>query len=169
MTVDVTVGRFDLLLFNLATLFRIRANLIMFLLIWALTLVVVLKEFDWSASNLNIPMALALTFLGAVAAFLFFFAFMLVFMLLTVNEKSGWIGHHSFSIEDRGIREITQANDSIHMWESILDVRQAANMLMVRVNQFNFFLLPKHGFEEPTQYEPFCAEVMKRWQDSKST
>jgi hypothetical protein len=168
VTVDVTVGRLDLLRFNLATLFRIRANLIMFLMLWALIVVIVLKEFDWSVSDMNIPLALALTFVGALAAFLFLFGFMLIFMLLTVTKKSGWIGNRSFSIEDRGIREVTQANDSIHMWESILDVREAAKMLMVRVNQFNFFLLPRHGFGDPDQFEPFCAEVMKRWRDSKT-
>jgi len=168
VVVDVNVGRFDLLRFNFATLFRIRANLVMFLMLWALVIIVVLREFDWSISNVNVPIALALTFVAALGAFLFFFGFMLVFMLLTVTEKSGWIGSHRFSIEERGIREVTQANDSVHMWESILDVRLAAKMLMVRVNQFNFFLLPRHGFSDPKQFEPFCAEVIRRWRDSKA-
>ena len=123
MVVNVNVGRWDLLRFNLATLFKIRANLIMFLMFCAMVILIMLQKSGWSLANVNIPVALLVTFVLAVAGSLFFFAFIMVWMLLTVTEKSGWIGRHRFSIEDRGIREVTQANDSIHMWESIHDVR----------------------------------------------
>ena len=167
MDVNVNVGRWDLVRFNFATLFKVRANLVMFLMIWAMAILIMLHEYDWSLSGLNIPVALLITFVLAVAGSLFFFTFIMIWMVLTVTEKSGWIGEHRFLVEDRGIREVTSASDSLHMWESIHDVQLAAKMLMIRVTQFTFLLLPKRGFDDPEQFEPFCAEVTKRWRDSQ--
>ena len=167
MYVQVNVGRWDLVRFNIATLFKVRANLVFFLMFWVMVILIMLQKSGWSLSGINIPVALLITFLLAVAGSLFFFTFIMAWMLLTVTEKSGWIGRHKFSIEDRGIREVTKANDSVHMWESIHDVQLASKMLMVRVTQFTFLLLPKRGFDDPEQFEPFCSEVRARWQEAR--
>lgn len=50
------------------------------------------------------------------------------------------------------------------MWESIHDVQLAAKMMIVRMTQFTFLLLPKSGIDDPEQFEPFCSEVTKRWE-----
>ena len=167
LVVDVNVNRWDLMRFNFATIFRIRANLVMFGIFWAIVVFGYMVESDWSLANANIFVAMILTFLTAFVGFLVFFVILMAFTLLSVTEKSGWIGRHQFSIEEQGIRQVTEANDSLHSWESVNDVRQAAGMLMVRVSQYNFFLMPKHGFADPRMYDSFCAEVTKRWRASQ--
>ena len=72
MTVDVTVGRLDLIRFNLSTIFKIRANWVMFFLLWAFVISVVLFESEQPLSEINYLLLIALTFVVAAGAFVLF-------------------------------------------------------------------------------------------------
>lgn len=167
MVVDVNVKRLDLVRFNFATLFRIRANLVMLGLFWVVIVFGFLTGSGWSLADINIVLALVLSLFMAAVVFLGFFVFLMTFTLLSVTDKSGWIGRRRYSVEDKWIREVTQANDSLYAWGSVNDVREAAGMLMVRVSQYNFLLAPKHGFTDPGMYDSFCADVKKRWREAQ--
>ena len=88
---------------------------------------------------------------------------MMLFTLLALSKDSIWIGPRTYCIEDDGLRQVTDSSSLIHIWKSIREVIVSGRMMMVRLDSFQFFLMPERGFKDPSKYEEFCAMVEKRW------
>jgi len=161
IVVDVT--RFDLVRFNFATLFRIRANWIMLGLIWVFAVLSFLSKNGWTISASSAPLAIGFSVVAAIVGFFFLFSFMMVFTMLSFSKKSGILGKRKFVIEVSGLREVTEATNAVYRWSAILDVLSTKNMLMVRLNQFQFFLIPRDGMDSPLEFDAFCDEVRRKW------
>ena len=163
MKVDVTVGRLDLVRFNISTLFKIRANWVMFLLAWAFVFVIVVANTEGDFLGLNIGYLILTTLLMSVCWFIVFYMLLMLWTIIVIGRKSGWIGPKTFSIEDAGLRESTESGETLQKWSSIKNIMISGRMMLIQRNQIEFFLIPEKGFDDQSQFEPFSALVMERW------
>ena len=111
--------------------------------------------FEWSVS------LLFKTFLQAIAAFVLWYAAVLVFVLVGA-KNNGLIGDTEYSIEDDGFRYVTESTNSITRWESIGNARIFAEMIVVELSGYIFCLLPRHQFESDREFESFFQKINER-------
>lgn len=149
----------DLLRFHLATLFRIKANLYLFIFIWALVLVVIWAGHRddsgdaWTVDSLiaSLPMA--------IGAFTLFFSGLLFFALLGA-VKNGIAGRYTYGIEVDGFRYITDRTNSITKWTGIDSARITGSTIYIRISAFQFCLLPQRVFETKEHFEQFYEQLI---------
>ncbi len=101
------------------------------------------------------------TFLQAIAAFVFWYAAVLVFVLAGAKHN-GLIGNTEYFIEDEGFRYVTESTNSITRWGSIGKAKIFAGMIVVELSGYIFCLLPRHQFESDYEFESFFQEIEDR-------
>lgn len=111
--------------------------------------------FEWGAASL------LRTFLQAIAAFLLWYAAVLVFVLAGAKHN-GLIGDTKYSVEDDGFRYVTESTNSITRWESIGAARIYAGMIVVELSGCIFCLLPRHQFASDNEFKSFFRTIDER-------
>jgi hypothetical protein len=73
-----------------------------------------------------------------------------------------------FRIEERGIVAMSGGIVSSIPWSAISDIVADKDSLMIYLSQINAISLPKAAFENQ-DVEGFCAELQRRWQQTRNT
>ena len=155
MQVELNVTRRDIAQFNLSRLFRLRSNLSLFLLILA---VVTLVEWT-SAGKLGKDINWFLVAVASAGGFVAAFLFCLAFVLLNSNARSGVLGSHTYIVEEAGLREKTQANDTLVYWSAIQKIEKGNFAITVQINAWLFHILPRRSFDRHEHFDAFYAAL----------
>ena len=155
MKVELTVTRSDLAWLNISQLFRVKSNLRVFVIILLLVTFFTWRGATKEASDID-WVTVAVSSAGvSIAAFSAFFLVSLVFVLVSSTAKSGVIGNHIYTIEDSGLRELTEANDSLNFWPSIQSIEKTSKAIIIQINAYLFHVLPRRGFDSDAHYDAF--------------
>jgi hypothetical protein len=93
----------------------------------------------------------------------------MLLVLLNLATKSGVLGEHTYTIEDAGLREVTEANDTLAFWPSIQNIEKSKRSIFVQVNPWLFHVLPNRAFESSEQFDLFFSLVEKHYKKQSST
>lgn len=164
MQVELSITRRDIAWFNMSKLFHLKSNLNVFVIIllgvsffaWRKS-VWVRGEIDWT-----------FVFISSLGGFAGFLLISLLFVLISSTSKSGVIGNHTYTIEDAGLREQTEANDSLNYWSSIRRIEKTKAAIYVHINPWLFYLLPRRAFDSDKQFGAFFDALKARY-DAGST
>ena len=165
MQVTVSVSWSDIVWLNLTKLFRLKSNLRLFLFVLAASVFFAWRgavgdsgQFDWIVVTFT-------SLAGAIVGFSAIFVFSLVFALLNSTVKSGVLGEHTYTIEEAGLREVSEANDTLTFWPSILRVEKSKRSILVQISPWLFHVLPYREFENDEQYDSFFSFVEKHFKE----
>ena len=162
MQVDVNVTRGDIVRFNVSKMFRLKSNL---LLLGIMILIVGLGAWDGmrdGGQGVDILILLGVALVGGMLGFFVVFTFATIFVLLSSTARSGTLGAHTYSIDERGFREATPANESLNYWHSIGKVEKGRSAISMEIAPWLFHVLPRRDFESDVAYESFFAEIQSR-------
>jgi hypothetical protein len=158
MDIHVNIERKDLVALNFYLLPRLRSNWITLavLIVGIFTYIMVARH---PATPFNIGVAAFASIAGGIAGLLGGFAFNVIRALLTVGSKSGVLGEHRYSISHVGLREVTDANDSLQKWSGVQDIIKLPRYILFRVNGYLFHVVPRRAFANEKQFLAFHAKA----------
>ncbi len=78
------------------------------------------------------------------------------------------LGQREYSIEERGLRVVTQITDETIFWPSICDVVQLPQHVLVVVGKLAVLVIAKERVTTGNA-ESFCRELISRWQAATAT
>jgi YcxB-like protein len=84
----------------------------------------------------------------------------LTFILVNSTSKSGVVGNHTFTIEAAGLREQTEANDTLNYWSAIKKVEKARAAIYVQINPWLFYVLPRRSFGSDQRFNAFFEALV---------
>ena len=158
MQVELNVTRSDITRFNLSKMFRLRSHLQLVAIIFA-----GVSFFAWrKAARLGGDIDWVLVAISSAGGFAAIFVFSLVFILLNSNTKSGVLGTHTYTIEDAGLRERTEANDTLNYWPAIQKIDRTKTAITIQINAWLFHVLPRRAFDGQEQYDAFYEALNER-------
>lgn len=102
MQVTVNVSRSDIVWLNVAKLFRLKSNLILFLFLLSVAAFFAWRGAVDDVGQVSWVVVAVASLVGAVVGFLAIFLFSLIIVLLNSTAKSGVLGEHTYTIEDAG-------------------------------------------------------------------
>lgn len=158
MDIEVDIQRKDLVALSLHMLPRDRANWVT-LAVLAVGIFVFIVVTKRPASPHNMGVAAVASLAGGVIGLLIGLAIQLLTMLLTVGKKSGVLGKHRFSLTDVGLREVTEANDSLQKWGGIQEIIRLPNCILFRINSYLFHVVPRRAFGDEQQFLAFYEKA----------
>lgn len=97
----------------------------------------------------------AVSVLGAIAISLLWFGIGVVFVLLRSTVRKGTLGEHRYELTDNGIREVTVANDSLHLWGAIKNIAKSNGYIRLQVTRSLFHVIPLRAFAKPEDFDAF--------------
>jgi len=164
MQVKLNVSRSDIAWFNISKLLRIKSNLRLFAFV-----LLVAAFFTWrgmvdGGGQIDWMVLALASLLGGIVGFSAIFLFSLVFVLLNSTTKSGVLGEHTYTIEDAGLREVSEANDTLNFWPSIQKIEKSKKSILIQITPWLFHVLPYRAFEDGEQFDLFFDLVEKHYQ-----
>lgn len=166
MKIDVHISRFDLVRLNVWFLFRAKSNWIVSATVslFVLIYIAVTRSPAGAASWLLVTFS---SIAGGAAAVLFGFGLSLVAILFGSTEKAGVLGRHTYTISDVGFRETTEANDTVQRWGAINALYRTMNCILIQINSYLFYLVPRRAFDDPESYDRFWR-LLNSYKDNVS-
>ncbi len=162
MQVEVTVTRRDIARFNLSKLFRLKSNLIVLAFAYFVVGMGAMKGATSDGQGVDWVVFLVVTLLGGTLLFGAIVIVSLIFVLISSNSQNGVVGPHTYTIEERGLRELTKANDTLNFWSAIRKVDKSSTAISVEIAPWLFHVLPRREFESDEAYEAFFREIRSR-------
>ncbi len=77
-------------------------------------------------------------------------------------RDAGVIGKHHFTINEAGLFEKTNVNESRHAWESISDIYVFFGYLFIKIGNGQFYVIPKNSFSVTENFEK-CIETVRNY------
>ena len=167
MQVKLNVTRRDIAWFNISKLFRIKTNLTVFAFALLIATIASWRGSVSDGGEIVWPALVIGSLFGGVIGFAAIFLFSLVFVLIGSNAKSGVLGEHTYTIEETGLREQTQANDTLNFWPAIEKIEKSRTAILVQINAWMFHVLPRRAFNSDVEFDAFFDALKARCQ-SKS-
>jgi len=164
--VEVNVLNADLAWTNLLIAHRIPGHWTLFTFIWVGFVGAYLYRHGLSQGTEAVISVVGKGLLYAVAAFGVLIILSVLFTLVGANKKSGVLGTHHYRIENDGLREWTDANDTLTKWAGINAVIRTRRFIFVRVTWYLFHVLPSRCFESKDKFNSFYEELRLRWKDA---
>ena len=152
MQITLNITRGDILRFNLSKMLKVRANLITLGFAMIMAAGIAYLNYLENPTGLGWKWFAAFTVGGGLLMFVIFFGICLLFVLINSTVMSGALGDHTFTIEDAGLRERTEANDSLHYWHSLKNAEKNRSAIYVQVSPWMFHVLPRSGFRDAHDY-----------------
>lgn len=165
MVIRTTLSRKDFIDLNLYLFPLLKSNWIfastMFIAIFAYQL----YKSDFMARPTEMLCMSAASAIGALCGVTIALILSLSYFFLCLNKRSGILGEHEFTIEDEGLFEKTDANETLTKWPSITSMRKTKNFILIRINNYLFHILPRRAFSNERHYDEAWAELNKRWRE----
>ena len=160
MKATTEIARKDLAFLSISLFPRIKANWIFLgVLIFAIAIFLGVTK---KPSDLGGCTALAISsVLGGIGGTVIGFVINMVTMLLTVGGKAGILGLHQYELCPEGIRESTEANETLQRWASIASIKVCGNYMLVRISSHLFHVIPKRAFESEEMFMNFYNEAVR--------
>jgi hypothetical protein len=159
--VIVNLTRRDLLTFNLFITPRLRGTWI----VWTtLILIFVLVQLLAAESPVTTTVVVAnaiAAVIGATAVLLVGLVIPLVFVLVSSSTANGVLGQHTYSFQNDGLRERTEANDTLLKWGGARDIRRIGPFILIGVAPALFHVLPRRCFASSTEYDAFWGQAQR--------
>jgi hypothetical protein len=163
MEIKAETNRRDILWMNLHVFFRIPDNLAFIFFCSAGYFGAYLYGKGLSQGLVGLFLKAGEAIAVGLVVFLSLNALSVVFGLIAATRKSGILGDHLFRIEEEGIREITDANDTLTKWKSINSVRKSKRYILVQINWYLFHMIPHRAFKNQAEYDQFHNEISAKW------
>jgi YcxB-like protein len=58
---------------------------------------------------------------------------------------------------------MTIANEGLSKWIGIVEIKEAGNYLLFRINDYPFHVIPKRSFQTNEEYEKFLSFSKHEW------
>ena len=169
MQVKLNVTRRDIAWFNVSKLFRLKSNLIVFAFVLLVASIASWRGAVSEGGEISWLVVAIGSLVGSVAGFAAIFLFSLVFVLLGSTIKSGVLGEHTYIIEETGLRELTQANDTLNYWPAIQKIEKSRTSILVQINAWLFHVLPRRAFDSDVEFDAFYNALKSRWQQESTS
>lgn len=156
MQVELRITRRDIAWLNISKLFRLKPNINLLVIIVLGVSFFAWRKSAWTGAEID----WVLVFVSSLGGFAGIFLISLVFVLVSSTSKSGVISDHTFTIEDVGLREQTDANDTLNYWSAIKKIEKARAAIYVQINPWLFYVLPRRAFGSDQRFEAFFAALV---------
>jgi YcxB-like protein len=169
MQVLTTVTRGDVIRLNLAMAFRLQTCLrlfLFFLFVSALLLWLVVLE---RGTDVNLLAFVAAATAMSLAWCLVWLLICIGCILVNTTAKSGMLGEHRITIEERGLREVTVANDSLHFWPAIRRIEKSGRAMYIEISPWQYFILPQRDFASSDEYDRFYELAQHNMESARAT
>lgn len=155
MKIEANITKKDLV--NLSCFFfpRSRGTWIYFAALFLGMFLFLSYKNDFTFSSRSMFIGILSSFIGASIATLVAWLWNLGCILLMSNAKSGVLGKHEYVITVEGLSERTNANESLIKWSGIDEVRVNKKYILVRINQYLFYMMPRRSFNSSAEFEEF--------------
>ena len=158
MDIQVDIERKDLVALNLYLFPRLRGNWITLgvLAVGIFTYIFLTQK---PTTPYNFVIAAFASGIGGIAGVLVGCIVSVVMMLLMVGKKSGVLGRHHYTLTDLGLREVTDANESVHKWSGIQDIIKLPRYILLQINGYLFHVVPQRAFANEEQFLAFYEKA----------
>ena len=91
-------------------------------------------------------------------------------LLLSMKFKNGdgSLGQHLIELNDEGLIEVTDVNQTSHSWKSVQRIVDAKNFILIYLSPTNAHIIPKRSFASNTDSRYFVAEAERLREQAKS-
>lgn len=162
MEVKVAISRADLLWMNILMAHRIPSNWSLLFFLW---LGMSGMYFYRKGFAQGIPAIGEQLFHNALISMVVVVSLLILNVALVVafsTKKAGVLGGHVYTLQEDGLREVTEANDTLIKWPSIQAVFKTKDFLFVRINWYQFHIIPARCFSSREEFEGFYSELQRR-------
>jgi YcxB-like protein len=167
MQVSADISRWDLLIFNLYMLPRIRMWWWGLAAVTAMNLYPVLTNADWSDVSFIAFAAVYSVFLGAIVIVVMF-SLLLAYALFNATDRNGQLGIHVFTLRKDGLREQTRVNEALHQWEGVSSIIVSKHYVYIRLNWYLSHIVPAGAFTSRADFDRFSMLARELWSATKS-
>lgn len=167
MQVSADISRWDLLIFNLYMLPRIRMWWILLAAVTAMNFYPILTNADWSDVSFIAFAALYSAFLAAIVIAVMF-SLLLAYALFNATDRNGQLGTHVFTLRKDDLHEQTQFNEALHRWQGVSSIIVLKHCLYFRLSWYLFHIVPVRAFTSHADFERFSMLARELWSATKS-
>lgn len=164
MQIKTFLTRKDLVLLNLYVFLRLRSTWVLFFALWVGFVVFRIFSNGMPSSNDELLLLVVSHGVGAVVGIFGLLLWCIFWILVTANKKSGVLGEHEYRIEEHGLFEQTDANETLTKWRSVVSIWKTRIFILVRVNSYLFHIIPKNAFATSKGFEAFYDELVAKWE-----
>lgn len=146
---------------NLYLLPRMKANWVVFAVIWILVAGDVISTgHPKGGAMLLVCLLCSLVAALVITLSLFFIG---IFLTMLSPQMGGVIGHHEYEISERGFLERNENMETLSFWHSIRAIKLAGSYIYVRISAFLFVIIPMRGFASKQDFENFYQALTQNW------
>lgn len=136
----------DLLYFNIMSLFRLPAGLIIVLV---LALNIVTKYNEYMSRGLLFFLIHQVIFLTGFLIIIILLSFILILIKLVTSGFKSVLCEHVMEFKDDGFTEKTEYNESKYMWEGVPKSVVTGNYIFIYVSSTIALIIPRRYLSEP--------------------
>jgi hypothetical protein len=167
MQVSADIRRWDLLVFNLYMLPRIRMWWWGLAAATALNFYPALMNADWSdVSGIAFAAVQSAFLAGIVIAIMF--SLLLAYALFNATDRNGQLGIHIFTLRKDGLHEQTRLNEALHRWQGVSSIAVLKHCLYIRLSWYLFHIIPARAFASRADFDRFSVLTRELWSAAKS-
>ena len=85
----------------------------------------------------------------------------MVFLSLKFKHGDGHLGRHMIELNETGLKEVTDVNESIHNWKSVQRFVDWKSYLLIYISPTNAHIIPKRAFASEADARTFLAEAKR--------
>lgn len=126
--------------------------------------------FDWKLGNfvLSVLVRCGITF-GAVILLLYIFKLFSKYSIKNAvkEEKNGLFCDHRIVLTENELIELTEVNTCRYAWQSIGEIKELDNFVLIEVHLSGLFIIPKRNFSEAQQLRDFVNTARQYQQNAK--
>ena len=168
-SVDVSIGRWDIVWMNMAVAPKLRVTWFLFAVFCALILGSYLSIEPFPQDGVLVTaFVLAFAILTSIGFVLFLFVSSLI-GAMAATGRAGVLGKHRYTLREDGIFEATDANESLHKWAGLHSVIRTRKWLFVRINHYLFHMIPARAFEGPAEFQDFAEALEARFEAARAS
>lgn len=80
-----------------------------------------------------------------------------------IQSGEGVTGEHTIEINEEGLTEITNVNNSLHLWKGITEIEQNADYIYIHIDKYRAYIIPKKSFKSEEELSEFYNSAIKFW------
>jgi YcxB-like protein len=167
MKVSADIRRWDLIVFNLYMVPRIRMWWVGLAVVTAVNFYPVLTNADWSDASFIVLEAVYSAFLAAIVIAAMF-SLLLAYAVFNATDRNGQLGTHVFNLRKDGLHEQTRFNEALHRWQGVYSITVLKHWLYIRLSLYSNHIVPASAFTSHADFERFSMLAREFWSATKS-